>query len=45
MEYLGHVVRDQRVVMDQMKVKVVLDRPEPRSIDGLQGFLSLTNYY
>ena len=44
-EYLGHVVSNERVSVDKMKVKVVLEWPAPKSIKGLRGFLSLTSYY
>ena len=45
MEYLGHVVSNQGVAVDQLKVKVVLDWAAPKSFKGLRGFLGLTGYY
>ena len=45
MEYLGHVVSDQGVAVDHMKVKTMLEWPTPKSIKGLRGFLGLTSYY
>ena len=44
-EYLGHVLSEQGVAVDQMKVKTVLEWPMPKSIKGLRGFLGLTGYY
>ena len=43
--YLGHVVSDSGVAMDQDKVQAVRDWPVPRSPRTLRGFLGLAGYY
>jgi hypothetical protein len=43
--YLGHVISEEGVAMDQQKVQAVLDWPLPRSARVVQGFLGLAGYY
>ncbi|GAU25040.1 hypothetical protein TSUD_155140 [Trifolium subterraneum] len=44
-EYLGHVVTGNGVVVDPSKVVGVLQWPQPRNVKGVIGFLGLTGYY
>uniref|UniRef100_A0A803PI17 Integrase catalytic domain-containing protein n=1 Tax=Cannabis sativa TaxID=3483 RepID=A0A803PI17_CANSA len=44
-EYLGHVVSGQEVVVEDTKIKAMLDWPLPTSIKALRGFLGLTGCY
>lgn len=44
-EFLGHVVSDQGVHVDDHKVKAILTWPLPTSVKELQSFLGLVNYY
>lgn len=44
-EYLGYVVTDMVVKVDQKKIGVVLAWPAPTNISELRGFLGLTGYY
>ena len=45
LEYLGHIVTDQGVKVDQNKIQVMLDWPRPTNVSELYGFLGLTGYY
>lgn len=44
-QYLGHVISQDDVSMDNSKVVAVQSWPQPRSTYGLWGFLGLTGYY
>lgn len=44
-DYLGHVISEKVVAMDQQKVDAVLHWPQPKTLKGLRGFLGLTGYY
>jgi hypothetical protein len=43
--YLGHVVSAAGVAMDVSTVQTITDRPCPRSVRALRGFLGLAGYY
>lgn len=45
MEYLGHIISQQGVAVDPAKVKSVVEWPTPRNVEGVRGFLVLTEYY
>ena len=42
--YLGHIISMDGVAMDQSKVEAVTLWPQPRSAQGLRGFLGLAGY-
>uniref|UniRef100_A0A0A9CM28 Integrase catalytic domain-containing protein n=1 Tax=Arundo donax TaxID=35708 RepID=A0A0A9CM28_ARUDO len=43
--YLGHVISEKGVAMDEEKVKAVLSWPLPHSVRAVRGFLGLAGYY
>jgi hypothetical protein len=43
--YLGHVISETGVAMDNEKVQTVLQWPVPRSTHDVRSFLGLTGYY
>jgi hypothetical protein len=44
-QYLGHVITDGEVAMDEDKITAVQAWPRPRFVKALCGFLGLTGYY
>lgn len=44
-DYLGHVIPEKGVAMDQQKMDVVMHWPQPKTLKGLRGFLGLAGYY
>ena len=43
--FLGHVVSEKGVAVQQHKVKAIMDWPIPRSKTEVRSFLGVTNYY
>ena len=44
-EFLGVVIKNDRIKIEEKKVKAVLDWPVSKSVKDVQKFLGLTNYY
>ena len=43
--FLGHIINDQGISVQQHKVKAVASWPVPTTVKEVKGFLGLTNYY
>ncbi|KAL6145652.1 hypothetical protein ACLB2K_056337 [Fragaria x ananassa] len=44
-QYLGHIISEKGVAIDQEKVLCLKEWPKPTTIKGLRGFLGLAGYY
>ena len=43
--YLGHVISAEGLHTAELKVKAIVDAPDPRNLTELRSFLGLVNYY
>uniref|UniRef100_A0A1S4B263 Uncharacterized mitochondrial protein AtMg00860-like n=1 Tax=Nicotiana tabacum TaxID=4097 RepID=A0A1S4B263_TOBAC len=44
-DFLGHVIEEGRIKMDQQKIQAITEWPPPTDILGLRSFLGLCNFY
>ena len=44
-EYLGYILAPSGLTMDNNKVKVIQDWPEPQKVKDVQSFLGFANFY
>ena len=44
-EFLGVVIRPERIKIEEEKIKKVLEQPTPKEVKYIQKFLRLANYY
>ncbi|XP_075079357.1 uncharacterized protein LOC107827306 [Nicotiana tabacum] len=44
-DFLGHVIEEGRIKMDQQKIQAITDWPPPKDIHALRAFLGLCNFY
>lgn len=45
MKFLGHKIRDNKLMIDQAKVQAIQDYKPPVKVFDLRLFLGLVNYY
>jgi hypothetical protein len=45
LEYIGHIVANDGVLVDAYKIEAMKDWPHPKTIKILHGFLGLMGYY
>jgi hypothetical protein len=43
--YLGHIIRERGVQVNQEKIRAILDWPTPKNLTELKGFFGLCSYY
>ncbi|XP_070020796.1 uncharacterized mitochondrial protein AtMg00860-like [Nicotiana sylvestris] len=44
-DFLGHVIVEGRIKVDQQKIQAITDWPPPKDIHALRAFLGLCNFY
>ena len=44
-EYLGYILSPNGLTMDEEKIKIIKDWPEPRKVRDIQSFLGFANFY
>ncbi len=45
MRFLGYIISDQGIRMEEEQIKVVCDWPESQSVRDIQVFLGIINFY
>lgn len=45
MQYLGHVILEQGIVVDPEKIKAIIDWPTPTNVTKIRSFMGLVGYY
>ncbi len=45
MRFLGYIVFDQDIRIEEKQIKAVRDWPEPQSVRDIQVFLGFANFY
>jgi hypothetical protein len=43
--YIGHVISDERIIMDPAKVKAIMEWPGPMNVMEVRSFMGLAGYY
>ena len=44
-EFLGHIISKEGIVVDPIKVEVIKDWPRPTNISEIRSFLGVVGYY
>jgi hypothetical protein len=44
-QYLGHIISDQGILVDPEKIKAIMNWPTPKNVIDVRSFMGLTGYY
>ena len=44
-QYLGHIISEEGILVDPDKIKTLIDWPIPKDITDVRSFMGITGYY
>jgi hypothetical protein len=44
-QYLGHIISKEGIVVDPDKIKAIMNWPEPKDVSDIRSFMGITGYY